>query len=121
MGRPCALTASRVSSWTPSWSSVVTASRCIRAKKIMEMIHVKFNELTAMASEYLDNLFGPLYEEYYALSTSEVSNNSATNTLDDEDTLSSSSIIVEDIDAPQIVTSSEEPITQESSNPVLET
>ncbi|GJQ99075.1 retrovirus-related pol polyprotein from transposon TNT 1-94 [Tanacetum coccineum] len=36
----------------------------------------------------LDNLFGPLYEEYYALSTFEVSNNFAANTLDDEDTLS---------------------------------
>ncbi|GKD43581.1 retrovirus-related pol polyprotein from transposon TNT 1-94 [Tanacetum coccineum] len=64
-----------------------------RTKKIMETIHVKFDELTAMASECntsglgfnysnfqdssedlqtvplktdLDNLFGPLYEEYYA-------------------------------------------------------
>ncbi|GKF01982.1 retrovirus-related pol polyprotein from transposon TNT 1-94, partial [Tanacetum coccineum] len=54
----------------------------------------------------LDNLFGPLYEECYASSTSEVSNNSAANTLDDEDTPSPSSIIVEDSDAPQIVTSS---------------
>ncbi|GJW43110.1 hypothetical protein Tco_0071909 [Tanacetum coccineum] len=63
-----------------------------RTKKIMETIHVKFNELTAMASEYsgsepvpnqfinddssarsssiplkayLDNLFGPMYEEYF--------------------------------------------------------
>ncbi|GKC70240.1 retrovirus-related pol polyprotein from transposon TNT 1-94 [Tanacetum coccineum] len=53
----------------------------------------------------LDNLFSPLYEEYYALSTFEVSNNFAANTLDDEDTLSPSSIIVEDSDAPQIVTS----------------
>ncbi|GJY15058.1 hypothetical protein Tco_0385480 [Tanacetum coccineum] len=59
--------------------------------------------------------------EYYALSTSEVSNNSATNTLDDEDTLSSSSIIVEESNTSQIVTSSKEPFTQESSTPVLET
>ncbi|GJR06338.1 retrovirus-related pol polyprotein from transposon TNT 1-94 [Tanacetum coccineum] len=67
-----------------------------RTKKIMETIHVKFNELTAMASEYnnleprmnctnfndssedsqsvlsksdLDNLFGPMYEEYYGSSS----------------------------------------------------
>ncbi|GJY24948.1 retrovirus-related pol polyprotein from transposon TNT 1-94 [Tanacetum coccineum] len=119
-----------------------------QTKKITETIHVNFDELTAMAFEYnnsgpglncsnfqassddmneilsqqdLDNLFGPLYEEYYALSTSEVTNNSAANTLDIEDTPSPSSIIVEDIDAPQIVTSSEEPIIQESSITVLET
>ncbi|GKF85964.1 hypothetical protein Tco_0253791 [Tanacetum coccineum] len=65
-------------------------------------------------------MFGPLYEEYYTSSTSEVTNNSPANTLDVEDTPSPSSIIVKDSDAPQIVTSSEEPITQESSIPVLE-
>ncbi|GJX54670.1 retrovirus-related pol polyprotein from transposon TNT 1-94 [Tanacetum coccineum] len=118
-----------------------------RTKKIMEMIHVKFDELTPMDSECnnsgpgincsnfqdsseelneipshqdLDNLFGPLYEEYFAPSTSKVFDNSAANTLDVEDTLSSSSITVEDSDASQIVTSSEEPTTQESSTPVLE-
>ncbi|GKA38396.1 retrovirus-related pol polyprotein from transposon TNT 1-94 [Tanacetum coccineum] len=95
----------------------------------METIHVKFDELTTMASECnnlgpslnclnfqdsseelkeipsqqdLDNLFGPLYEEYYVLSNSEVSNNSAANTLNVEDTPSSSSIIIEDNDAPYI-------------------
>ncbi|GJT17196.1 retrovirus-related pol polyprotein from transposon TNT 1-94 [Tanacetum coccineum] len=95
-----------------------------RTKKIMETIHVKFDELTAMASECnnsgpglnclnfqdsskelneipsqqdLDNLFGPLYEEYYASSTFEVSSNSAANTLDDEDTSSLFSIIIEDM------------------------
>ncbi|GJV32096.1 retrovirus-related pol polyprotein from transposon TNT 1-94 [Tanacetum coccineum] len=50
----------------------------------------------------LDNLFGPLYKEYYAPSTFEVSNNSTANTLDVENTPSPSSIIVEDNDAPQI-------------------
>ncbi|GKF38666.1 hypothetical protein Tco_0118727, partial [Tanacetum coccineum] len=65
-------------------------------------------------------MFGPLYEEYYVSSTSKVSNNSAANTLDDKDTRSSSSIIVEDSDALQIVTSLEEPITQESLTPVLD-
>ncbi|GKE82929.1 retrovirus-related pol polyprotein from transposon TNT 1-94 [Tanacetum coccineum] len=119
-----------------------------RTRKIMETIHVKFDELMAMASECknsgpgvnclnfqdsseeindipsqqdLDNLFGPLYDEYYAPITSKVLDNSTANTLDTEDTPSSSSIIVEDSDAPQIVTSSEEPIAQESSNPVLNT
>ncbi|GJV77202.1 hypothetical protein Tco_1508786 [Tanacetum coccineum] len=75
----------------------------------METIHVKFDELTAMASECnnsgpgfncsnfqnsledsqslpskedLNNLFGPLYEEYYATRTQVVSNDSAANTLD---------------------------------------
>ncbi|GJV04674.1 retrovirus-related pol polyprotein from transposon TNT 1-94 [Tanacetum coccineum] len=69
----------------------------------------------------LDNFFGPLYEEYYALSTSEVTNNSAANTLDVEDTPLPCSIIVEDSDASKIVTSLEEPIIQESSILVLET
>ncbi|GJV44233.1 retrovirus-related pol polyprotein from transposon TNT 1-94 [Tanacetum coccineum] len=93
-----------------------------RTKKIMETIQSKFDELTAMASECnnsefclnclnfldssddmneipsqqdLDNLFGPLYEEYYTPSTFEMTNNSVANTLDVEDTLSPSSIIVE--------------------------
>ncbi|GJR05647.1 retrovirus-related pol polyprotein from transposon TNT 1-94 [Tanacetum coccineum] len=106
-----------------------------RTKKIMETIHVKFDELTAMASECdnlepgmnctnfqdsskdsqsissksdLDNLFGPLYEEYYATSSQEVSDNSAANTLDNEHTSSSSSIVVEEDEAPQIVSSSAE-------------
>ncbi|GJU80591.1 hypothetical protein Tco_1282956, partial [Tanacetum coccineum] len=69
----------------------------------------------------LDNLFGPLYEEDYAPRTSKVLDNSAANTLDNEDTPSSSSIIVEDNDASQIATSSEEPIAQESSTLVLDT
>ncbi|GKE56923.1 hypothetical protein Tco_1496108 [Tanacetum coccineum] len=114
----------------------------------METIHVKFDELTTMAFEYnnsgpgtnclnfqnssnevnktlsqqdLDNLFDPLYKEYYMLRTSEVSDNSAVNTLDKEDTPSSSLNIVEDNDASQIVTSSEERIEQEPSTPVLNT
>nr|GEW71571.1 retrovirus-related Pol polyprotein from transposon TNT 1-94 [Tanacetum cinerariifolium] len=68
----------------------------------------------------LDNLFGPLYEEYYAPSTSEVSKDSTTNILDVENTQSPTLIIVEESDAPQIVTSSGEPITQDSSTLVLE-
>ncbi|GKE12259.1 retrovirus-related pol polyprotein from transposon TNT 1-94 [Tanacetum coccineum] len=95
----------------------------------MKTIHVKFDELTDMASECnnleprmncikfqdsledsqsipsksdLDNLFGPLYEEYYAMSLQEVSNNSAANTLDNEHTSLSSSIVVKEDEAPQI-------------------
>ncbi|GKA37236.1 retrovirus-related pol polyprotein from transposon TNT 1-94 [Tanacetum coccineum] len=49
-----------------------------------------------------DNLFRPLYEEYYETSTPEVSDNYAANTLDNEDTPSSSSIVVEEDEAPQI-------------------
>ncbi|GJY96770.1 integrase, catalytic region, zinc finger, CCHC-type containing protein [Tanacetum coccineum] len=55
---------------------------------------------------HLDNLFGPLYEEYYTSSQQEVSDNSAANTLDNENTSSSSAIIVEEDEAPQIVSSS---------------
>ncbi|GJY76782.1 retrovirus-related pol polyprotein from transposon TNT 1-94 [Tanacetum coccineum] len=83
-----------------------------QTKKIMEMIHVKFDKLTTMASSELQQ-----FQDSY---TSEGFDNSAANTLDVEDTLSPSSIIVEDSDAPQIVTSSEEPTTQESSTLVLE-
>ncbi|GJW93141.1 hypothetical protein Tco_0172813 [Tanacetum coccineum] len=105
-----------------------------------------FDELTAMASEYnnsepgitctnfqdspedsqsvplktdLDNLFGHLYEEYYATSSPEVSDNSATNTLDNENTSLLSSIVVEKDEAPQIVSSSAEQIVTEPNSPVL--
>ncbi|GJT34103.1 retrovirus-related pol polyprotein from transposon TNT 1-94 [Tanacetum coccineum] len=43
----------------------------------------------------LDNLFGSLYEEYYATSPRKVSYNSAANTLVNEVTSSSSSIVIE--------------------------
>nr|GEV77768.1 retrovirus-related Pol polyprotein from transposon TNT 1-94 [Tanacetum cinerariifolium] len=51
----------------------------------------------------LDNLFGPLCEEYYSTTPPEVSDNSAAHTLDNEDTSSSSSIVVEEDEASQIV------------------
>ncbi|GJY15095.1 retrovirus-related pol polyprotein from transposon TNT 1-94 [Tanacetum coccineum] len=117
-----------------------------RTKKIMKMIHVKFDELTTMASECnnleletncmnfqdsskdsqsipsksdLDNLFRPLYEQYYATSLPEVSDSSAANTLDNKHTSSSSSIIVEEDEAPQIVSSSAEQVATEPNSPVL--
>ncbi|GJS48017.1 retrovirus-related pol polyprotein from transposon TNT 1-94 [Tanacetum coccineum] len=117
-----------------------------RTKRIMETIDVKFDELTTMASECnnlepkfnytnfqdsskdsqslpskidLDNLFGPLYEEYYSTSSPEVSDNSAANTLDNENTSSSSSIVVEEDEAPPIVSSSTEQVASEQNTPVL--
>ncbi|GJT28298.1 retrovirus-related pol polyprotein from transposon TNT 1-94 [Tanacetum coccineum] len=71
------------------------------------------------SKEDFDNLFGHMYEEYCATRTPKVSDNSAANTLDNEYNPSSSSIIVEDHDAPQLVTSSEEPIANEITTPVL--
>nr|GFA21408.1 hypothetical protein [Tanacetum cinerariifolium] len=67
-----------------------------------------------LSKEDLDNLFGSLYEEYYVTRTPEVSNDFAVNTLDNEDTPSSSLIVSEEDEAPQIVTSSEESIANEA-------
>nr|GEY31411.1 hypothetical protein [Tanacetum cinerariifolium] len=67
----------------------------------------------------LDNLFGPLYEEYYATSSQEVSNNFDANTLDNKHTFSSSSIVVEEDEAPQIVSSSAEQVVTKPNSPVL--
>ncbi|GKB37785.1 retrovirus-related pol polyprotein from transposon TNT 1-94 [Tanacetum coccineum] len=67
----------------------------------------------------LDDLFGPLYEEYYARSSQEVSNNSAANTIENENTSSSSSIIIEEDEAPQIVSSSTEHVVTEPNSLVL--
>ncbi|GJU60391.1 retrovirus-related pol polyprotein from transposon TNT 1-94 [Tanacetum coccineum] len=103
----------------------------------MKTIHVKFDELTTMASEQnclehntnffnfedsstesnqtpskedLDDLFGPLYEEYHETRQPEVSTNSASpTTLNNKDIPSTSTTIIDDNDAPQIVSTSEEP------------
>ncbi|GJS47015.1 hypothetical protein Tco_0597136 [Tanacetum coccineum] len=110
----------------------------------METIHVNFDELTSIDPECnnsgpsfncsnfqdsskdlnsipskkdLHNFFGPLYEEYYATRSLEVLDNSAVNILGNEDT-SSSSIIVEEHEAPQIVSSSEESVANEPTTPV---
>nr|GEU61259.1 integrase, catalytic region, zinc finger, CCHC-type, peptidase aspartic, catalytic [Tanacetum cinerariifolium] len=77
------------------------------------------DSLSIPSKSDLDNLFGPLYEEYYATSSQEVSDNSAANTLDNKHTSSSSSIIFEEDDAPQIVTSSAEQIATEPNSSVL--
>nr|GEU62160.1 integrase, catalytic region, zinc finger, CCHC-type, peptidase aspartic, catalytic [Tanacetum cinerariifolium] len=75
-------------------------------KKIMETIHVKFDELTAMASK-CNNL------------EPEFNYNSAANTLDNKNTSSSSSIVIEEHKAPQIVSSSIEQVSNEPNTPVL--
>ncbi|GJV64736.1 hypothetical protein Tco_1475564 [Tanacetum coccineum] len=84
----------------------------------METIHVKFNELTAMASEC--NNAGPAFNCLNFQDSLEDSkiNDSAENTLDSKDTPSLSSIVVEEDEAPQILTSSEEPIANESTTSV---
>ncbi|GJR02704.1 retrovirus-related pol polyprotein from transposon TNT 1-94 [Tanacetum coccineum] len=83
-----------------------------KAKTLVFFIgYSDFQEVPSKAA--LDNLFGPLFEEYYASSTQEVSDNSAANILDNEDTPLSLAIVVEDDEVPQIVTSSEETITNE--------
>ncbi|GKC09364.1 integrase, catalytic region, zinc finger, CCHC-type containing protein [Tanacetum coccineum] len=106
-----------------------------RTKKIKETIHVKFDELTAMDSEHdslepvtqrfihndsstesmntpskedLDNLFGPMYEEYFKKKSSEMFINFAAQQVHNhEDSPSTSLIVIEDHEAPPIVTTSE--------------
>ncbi|GJW40063.1 retrovirus-related pol polyprotein from transposon TNT 1-94 [Tanacetum coccineum] len=101
-------------------------NRC--TKKIMETIHVKFDELTAMASEHdslepcfqrfinddssaesmnipskedLDNLFGPMYEEYFEKRSSNTSINFVAQQVHNhEDSPLTSSIVVEEHEAP---------------------
>ncbi|GJS16536.1 retrovirus-related pol polyprotein from transposon TNT 1-94 [Tanacetum coccineum] len=107
-----------------------------RTKMIMETIHVKFDELTAMASEHdclepelqrfnnhnssaepmntpskedLDNLFGPMFEEYFEKTSSDTTINSAAQpTQVHEDSSSTSSIFVDAHEAPPVVTTSDE-------------
>nr|GEW36305.1 hypothetical protein [Tanacetum cinerariifolium] len=57
--------------------------------------------------------------EYYATSSTEVPDISATNTLDNDDTFSSSSIIIEEDETPQIVSLSAKPVATEPNTLVL--
>ncbi|GJR21208.1 retrovirus-related pol polyprotein from transposon TNT 1-94 [Tanacetum coccineum] len=71
--------------------------------------------------EDLDNLFGPMYKEYFEKRPSEVSINfDAETTLNNQDTPLSSSIIVEDNEAPPLVSSTEEQISPISNDKVDE-
>ncbi|GJY28185.1 retrovirus-related pol polyprotein from transposon TNT 1-94 [Tanacetum coccineum] len=102
----------------------------------METIHVKFDELTAMASEHdclepvlqrfnnntssadtmntpskedLDNLFGPMFKEYFEKRSFDTPiNSTAQSTQFHEDSPSKSSIIVENHEATPIQTTSDE-------------
>ncbi|GKA70671.1 hypothetical protein Tco_0776810 [Tanacetum coccineum] len=100
----------------------------------METIHVKFDELTTMASEHdslkhgfqrfinddsstesinipsnedLDNLFGPKYEEYFEKRSSNTSINSTSQQVHNHEHLQSS-IFVEEHEASPIVTTFKE-------------
>ncbi|GJX19176.1 retrovirus-related pol polyprotein from transposon TNT 1-94 [Tanacetum coccineum] len=87
---------------------------------IFEMAASSLEDSQSIPSKLdLDNLFGPLYEEYYATSSQEVSDKSAVNTIDNDHTSSSSSIIVKQDDAPQIVSSwtKNHPLEQVISDP----
>ncbi|GJS31795.1 integrase, catalytic region, zinc finger, CCHC-type containing protein [Tanacetum coccineum] len=117
----------------------------MKPKADVETIHAKFDELMVMASECnnlepemnymnfndssedsqsvpstsdLDNLFGPMYDEYYVSSSQEMFDNFAENTLDNDHTSSSSSIVVEQDDAPQIVSYSEDHVVTKPNSPV---
>ncbi|GKC15234.1 retrovirus-related pol polyprotein from transposon TNT 1-94 [Tanacetum coccineum] len=74
-------------------------------KKIMETINVKFDELTAMASEHDCSMF----EEYFETKSSDTSINSvAQPTQIHEDSSSTCLIIVDEHKAPPIATASDE-------------
>ncbi|GJS22251.1 retrovirus-related pol polyprotein from transposon TNT 1-94 [Tanacetum coccineum] len=61
------------------------------------------------SKEDLDNLFGPMYEEYFEKRSSNTSINSAAQQVHNhEDAPSTSSIVIEEHEAPPIVTTSEE-------------
>ncbi|GJV67185.1 retrovirus-related pol polyprotein from transposon TNT 1-94 [Tanacetum coccineum] len=92
-------------------------ARTPQQNNVVEQSSEELNEIPS--KEDLHNLFGPLYKEYYTTSTSEVLDNLATNTLDNEDTSSCSSIIIEGHDAPQIVSLSKKPIANEPSTLVF--
>nr|GEY42179.1 hypothetical protein [Tanacetum cinerariifolium]GEY53824.1 hypothetical protein [Tanacetum cinerariifolium] len=119
-----------------------------RTRKIMETIHVKFDELTTMTSDHsclehttnrfntddssaeftttpskedLDNLFNLMYEEYFEKRSPKVSINSDTQTtFNNEDKPLSSSIIIDDNEAPSLVSSSEKQISTISNDVAVE-
>ncbi|GJS09869.1 retrovirus-related pol polyprotein from transposon TNT 1-94 [Tanacetum coccineum] len=123
------------------WAEAVATACCFRiynrrTKMIMETIHVKFDELTAMASDHdclepehqrfnyhnspansmntpskedLDNLFGPMFEDYFEKVSSDTTINSAAQpTQVHEESSSTSSIFVDTHEAPPVVPTSDE-------------
>ncbi|GKD08649.1 integrase, catalytic region, zinc finger, CCHC-type containing protein, partial [Tanacetum coccineum] len=111
-------------------SPVCLMSRATSTKSWLwhcRLSHLNFGTINQLTShdlvdgllKYLDNLFGPMYEEYYPTSSNEVSDNSSANTLDNDHTSSSSSIVVDQDDVPPIVSSSEEQVVIKPNSPVL--
>ncbi|GJU95836.1 retrovirus-related pol polyprotein from transposon TNT 1-94 [Tanacetum coccineum] len=68
----------------------------------------KTETMNIPSKEDLDNLFGPMYEEYFEKRSSSMSINSAAQQVHNHDSPSTSLIIVEEYEAPPIVTTSEE-------------
>ncbi|GKD49623.1 putative ribonuclease H-like domain-containing protein [Tanacetum coccineum] len=113
--------------WKPSTLSLMKSQLWL-LKQLFGPETNRFNtddslaEFTSRPSkEDLDNLFGPMYEEYFTKRSPEVSINfAAQTTLNNEDTPSSSLIIVEENEAPPLVSSSEEQISLISTNVAVE-
>ncbi|GJV00039.1 integrase, catalytic region, zinc finger, CCHC-type containing protein [Tanacetum coccineum] len=71
--------------------------------------HLNFESMNILSKEDLDNLFEPMYEEYFEKRSSKMSINSTTQQVHNhEDSPSTSSIVVEEQEAPPIVTTSKE-------------
>ncbi|GKD90671.1 hypothetical protein Tco_1366178 [Tanacetum coccineum] len=65
--------------------------------------------MNTLSKEDLDNLFGPMYEEYFEKKSPEMSINSAAQQVHNhEDSPSTPSLFIEEHEAPLIVTTSEE-------------
>ncbi|GKE13483.1 retrovirus-related pol polyprotein from transposon TNT 1-94 [Tanacetum coccineum] len=90
-----------------------------RTNKIMETIHVKFDELAAMASECNDSKLEIKYTNFQDSFSLEVSDNSAINTLDNDNTSSSLLVVIEEDESPQIVSSLAEQVATKPKSPVL--
>nr|GEX58566.1 hypothetical protein [Tanacetum cinerariifolium] len=106
-----------------SWSP-----KCVTAKMTMSVTKgrdnvVSYSKTSVIVKKWVAKLsalpfvFSPCVA-YYETRTPEVSTNSATPTLNNEETPSSSSIIIEDNEAPQMVSSLEKPIANEPVTPV---
>nr|GFA76897.1 hypothetical protein [Tanacetum cinerariifolium] len=83
--------------------------RLYSVKKGCDDSFLRWKSINTTFKEDLDNLFGPMYEEYFKKKSREVPINSATQQFHNNEELPSISlIIVEEHEAPSIVTTSEE-------------
>nr|GEW18525.1 hypothetical protein [Tanacetum cinerariifolium] len=106
--RPPMLEKSMYNSWQNQWSKFV-----IDVKLEKNMHTSNYDQLYAYLSKHEAHATKVRLTQYYETRTPEVSNNSVANTLNNKVTPSSSSIIVEEHEAPQLVSSSGEPIANE--------